>query len=421
MFFPEGAFGPTNNCVGIGAVLRGRGHRVVFVIEESFAGTLEAKGFEERLMRLKPRPEVPEEPGQFWKDFIRETAPQFRRPTIEQLEGLIAPIWTELIDGSKFVDPRLREIFDEVRPDAIVQDNVVAFPAVTTAGVPWVRIVSCNPLEVKDPDLPPTFSGYPTSDRSGWDEFRREYERTHTDLWKDFDAFVTDCGADPLPPLEFIHESPFLNLYVYPEEADYERSVPLGERWHRLDSCVRATEPPFEVPERLRGRPGRLVYLSLGSLGSADVALMQRLVAALAETPHGYLVSKGPQQEQIELADNMWGAEYLPQPSILRLADLVITHAGNNTITECFYFGKPTVALPLFWDQYDNAQRVDELGLGVRLPSYEFEPDDLTGAIGRLLADGDLRGRMGRMAARLQSSPGTVEAADLIERLALAR
>src|SRR5439155_430596 len=104
---------------------------------------------------------------------------------------------------------------------------------------------------------PPTFSGYPTSDRSGWDEFRREYERTHTDLWKDFDAFVTDCGADPLPPLEFIHESPFLNLYVYPEEADYERSVPLGERWHRLDSCVRATEPPFEVPERLRGRPGR--------------------------------------------------------------------------------------------------------------------------------------------------------------------
>ena len=52
VFFPEGAFGPTNNCVGIGQVLRARGHRVVFIVEESFAGTLEAKGFEERLMRL---------------------------------------------------------------------------------------------------------------------------------------------------------------------------------------------------------------------------------------------------------------------------------------------------------------------------------------------------------------------------------
>ncbi len=37
---PESAYGPTNNCVGIGDVLRRRGHRVVFIVEESFAGTL---------------------------------------------------------------------------------------------------------------------------------------------------------------------------------------------------------------------------------------------------------------------------------------------------------------------------------------------------------------------------------------------
>ena len=74
-FFPEGAYGPTNNCVGIGDVLRRRGHRVVFIVEESFAGTLEAQGFEERLMRLTPPPAEPEVPGQFWKDFVRETAP----------------------------------------------------------------------------------------------------------------------------------------------------------------------------------------------------------------------------------------------------------------------------------------------------------------------------------------------------------
>ena len=82
IFFPEGAFGPTNNCVGIGEVLRERGHRVVFVIEESFAGTLEEKGFEERLMRLGPPPEQEEEPGQFWKDFIRDTAPVFRKSDV---------------------------------------------------------------------------------------------------------------------------------------------------------------------------------------------------------------------------------------------------------------------------------------------------------------------------------------------------
>ena len=114
VFFPEGAYGPTNNCVGIGQVLRARGHRVVFIVEESFAGTLEAKGFEERLMRLGPPPEEPEVPGQFWIDFIRDTAPVFRKPTLEQLGEFIAPTWQALIDGAKYVDPRLPEIFDEL-------------------------------------------------------------------------------------------------------------------------------------------------------------------------------------------------------------------------------------------------------------------------------------------------------------------
>src|SRR5207247_2519912 len=177
-------------------------------------------------------------------------------------------------------------------------------------------------LELKDPELPPTFSGYPTYDRSGWEEFRREYERTHADLWKDFDEFVVASGAAPLPDLEFIHESPDLNLYVYPREADYRRPEPLGGTWRRIESCVRGSEPPFEVPAQLRGGGG-LIYLSLGSLGSADVALMSRLIEVLAETPHDVIVSKGPQHARIELADNMWGAEYLPQPSILPQVDRV--------------------------------------------------------------------------------------------------
>jgi UDP:flavonoid glycosyltransferase YjiC (YdhE family) len=215
VFFPEGAYGPTNNCVGIGAVLRRRGHRVVFVIEQSFAGTLEERGFEERLMRLAPLPEVEEEPGQFWKDFIRDTAPVFRKSTYEQLSEFIAPTWEALLDGARYVDDRLREVFDEVGPDVIVEDNVCAFPAIPASGRPWVRIVSCNPLELKDPDLPPVFSGLPTEERGKWDAFRTEYERSTADLWKGFDAFCLERGAPPLPPGEMIHASPWLNLYIY--------------------------------------------------------------------------------------------------------------------------------------------------------------------------------------------------------------
>ena len=412
VFFPEGAYGPTNNCVGIGHALRRRGHRIVFVIEESFAGTLEDKGFEERLMRLQPPAETEEEPGQFWKDFIRDTGPVFRKPTIEQLDGFIRPTWEALIAGSKFVDERLREIFEELRPDVVVEDNVVGFPAVVTADCPWIRIASCNPLELPDPDLPPAFSGYPSDDLSGWDEFREEYRRVHGDLHADFDEFVRERGCPPLPELEFIHRSSHLNLFLYPADADYERSRPLGPMWERLDSCVRKEgSGEFQVPQG----DGPLVYLSLGSLGSADVELMQRLVDLLAAGGHRAIVSKGPQHEQIELRDGQAGAELVPQPALLPLVDAVITHGGNNTVTECLHFGKPMVLLPLFWDQYDNAQRMDELGLGVRLPTFDFEDAQLGEALERLLADDALAQRLRALSDRLQSDPGTERAADCIE------
>jgi MGT family glycosyltransferase len=419
VFFPEGAYGPTNNCVGIGRVLRDRGHRVVFVVEESFAGSLEVQGFEERLLRLAPPPEVEEAPGQFWKDFIRETAPVFRKPTIEQLSAFIEPTFRALCDGARYADDRLREIFAELLPDAIVEDNVVSFPAVLHSGRPWVRIVSCNPLELKDSDLPPVFSGYPAGDRDGWDAFRAEHARALAGLHAEFSAYCEERGAGPLPAGELIHESAYLNLYVYPAELDYPRSVPLAPTWHRLETCVRQADDAFELPGQLTGE-GALVYLSLGSLGSADVDLMRRLVDVLADAPHRFIVSKGPQAGEYELAGNMWGAEYVPQPAVLPLVDLVISHGGNNTTTECFHFGKPLVVLPLFWDQYDNAQRVAETSFGLRLPTYEFAPTDLLGAIDRLLGDRSLRERLAAISARLQAAAGTMRAAGLIERVAAA-
>jgi UDP:flavonoid glycosyltransferase YjiC (YdhE family) len=163
-----------------------------------------------------------------------------------------------------------------------------------------------------------------------------------------------------------------------------------------------------------------LIYLSLGSLGSADVELMQRLVDVLATTDHRVIVSKGPLADEITLHDNETGEGFLPQPAILPMVDLVITHGGNNTVTESFHHGKPMIVLPLFWDQVDNAQRVDETGFGKRLSTYGFDDGELTGAIDRLLGDPALAARLAAMSARIKSTSGTVRAADLIEQVARA-
>ena len=395
-------------------MLQQQGHRVVFIVEESFAGTLEAKGFEERLMRLGPAPEVPEEPGQFWKDFIRDTAPVFRESTFDQLGSFIAPTWQALLDGARYVDDRLRDILGDLKPDVIVEDNVCSFPAIPASGRPWVRIVSCNPLEAKDPSLPPPFSGLPADDAKQWASFRSEYAQQIGEMQTSFSDFCRDRGAPPLPDGEMIHESPWLNFVIYPAELDYRRSTPLPATWHNLETSVRATDEEWSPPEHRRP----LIYLSLGSLGSADVPLMRRLVEALAGTPYDFIVSKGPQYDQYDLAENMTGEEFLPQVSVLPHVDAVITHGGNNTTTECMWHGKPMLVLPIFWDQHDNAQRVHETGFGLRLPTYTFTDEQLDRALGTLLADAALRHRVAAAGERLRRSSGTARAAELIEQLA---
>ena len=415
LFMPESAYGPTNNCIGIGDVLRRRGHRVVFAAEASWAGKLTALGFEEDLVSLAPAPDEPQDAGQFWKDFIRDTAPEFRKPTIEQLETWVKPVWQELIDGAKFCQPQLLEIIERVKPNVIVEDNVVAFPALNTAGVPFVRIVSCNPLEVKGPNIAPVFSGYPADDREGWADFLAEYDRTHRPMWEQFNDWVVEQGAPALPDLEFIPEGA-LNLYVYPSVLDYTDRRRLAPTWKRLESSVRETDAEWELPAGFAdGR--KLIYFSLGSLGSADVELMRRVIAALAKTDHRYVVSKGPLHEEIALADNMVGAEFLPQTTILPLVDLVITHGGNNTTTEAMHFGKPMIVLPLFWDQYDNAQRVHERGYGVRLDTYAFTDEQLHAAIERLLGDAELHDRLAKDSAAIRAADGLRVAADAIEQI----
>jgi UDP:flavonoid glycosyltransferase YjiC (YdhE family) len=293
-FFPEpGAWGPTNNCVAIANVLAERGHRIVFVVDESFEGELVKRGFEERMMRMAPPEENADPTADPWAEFIRVTAPEFRKPTIEQIETVTKPIWEALVAGEQYSHGRIMEIWDDIRPDVVCTDNVTGYPSVELAGAPWVRFVSANPLEMRDADLPPVLSGLPIDDRSEWQAFKDEYHRQHESLLAEHNDFRASVGVAPCPIDEFNTNSPWCNLYLFPEAADYPRSVPLDPTWHRLNSTVRTTEEPFDVDAMVPGH-GKVVYLSLGSLGCMDVGLMPRLIDALATTEPRTFVSMGP-------------------------------------------------------------------------------------------------------------------------------
>ena len=71
------------------------------------------------------------------------------------------------------------------------------------------------------------------------------------------------------------------------------------------------TEDTFEIPKQLKERSGKLIFLSMGSFGCANLELMTRLTTVFGRSPHKFLVSKGPLFDSHPMPDNMWGKGYV--------------------------------------------------------------------------------------------------------------
>ncbi|UJR06717.1 hypothetical protein I4U23_011004 [Adineta vaga] len=202
----------------------------------------------------------------------------------------------------------------------------------------------------------------------------------------------------------FQNPSPYLNLYLCPEDIDYTDLRSYPPKWIRCDSLVRTSDESWSI-------------WSMGSFGSADLSLMKRLVNILSKSSHRFIISKGPLGDEYSLSDNMWGENLIPQVKILPLVDLVITHGGNNTITEIFYFGKPLIILPLFGDQFDNAQRIEEKGFGIRLNTYSCTEQELLNAIEILLTNKQLEEKLQIISKKMKENNNREKVAELIENL----
>lgn len=76
------------------------------------------------------------------------------------------------------------------------------------------------------------------------------------------------------------------------------------------------------------------------------------------------------------------------------------------------------IVLPLFADQFDNAQRISETGYGIRLDTYGFTDEELIGAVDRLLADKKVQVKMKTAEKRMLNSGSKHELlADKVEQL----
>ncbi|XP_054157295.1 NDP-glycosyltransferase YjiC-like [Oppia nitens] len=304
----------------------------------------------------------------------------------------------------------IKQVINDVKPDLIVVDHMITIPSIVTSGIPWISSWSNGPLTldwiINDyHGLPPGGSGLPTNyDKVVSENIRHKVIQGIHESWVKYNNYLVANGCPELKPGQIMHPSPYANIYMTPKELDYTDVRPLPDNFYGFDYYKRSgSEQTFEIPEQLRDKPGKLIYFSLGSMGSANVDLMKRLINILAKSPNRFIVSKGMYHNTYSLPDNMWGERTVPQIQVLSICDLVLTHGGNNTVTESMFYGKPMIVLPLFFDQHDNGQRLTETGLGVRLNPFTCTDREMLDSIDRLLTDQSLAVRLTNISHRIQT------------------
>jgi len=417
-FFPEAAFGPALNSVGIAQAVEALGHKAIFLSDPGFLGVYEGYGFEAYPVNLS-EPMPAEEMAKFWENFINGHIPNFRKKPIDQLDNYVKDCWEAIVASAKWAEKDLPGILAEIDPDVICVDNVILFPAIKHSGKPWVRIISCSENEIEDEAIPPHLSGMSVHDTAGHRAFRDRFNEVIRPIHDDFNEFLVSTGEAPYPTGQFFEASPFLNLLLYPEPVTYQRARPLDpHRFQYLEGCVRQ-EAPYQLPGFAANPDGPLVYVSFGSLGAGDTELLKRIIAALGSSRFRVLVNVGDYMDAYsDVPANVHVASWYPQPSVIPQVDAVIHHGGNNSFTECLYFGKPAIIMPYVWDGHDNAMRVQETGHGYRMDRYEWTDAELVDRLEAMLVDRAMAAKLAATSKHMQASRGTDKAAQLLDKLA---
>lgn len=377
-----------------------------------------------------------------WPVIMEKCSKYFSMSPLEAHLNTVGLFDSVMTNEIKHQDDKYNKIIEDIDPHVIVIDNYFIPPCIVTNKRPWVRVYSANPLALLSTydDCPPAFAGFSIPDKQKaedepeiwlkhkqeWDNYKRIVSEKVKQSHADWDAWLQNLGCPPLSNNNTMaHDSPHLNLYMFPKCIDYDDRVVYPKRWVRCNSLLRCGEINTDtlrgmnnIIEAKRKLGKKLIFFSMGSLASGDVALMTNLINVLSKSKHFFIIAKGVNGDQYELPDNMWGQMFLPQLVALSEVDMAITHGGNNSLTECFYFGCPMIVMPVFGDQLDNAQRVVDKGFGKRFDPYRPVESELLEAIDEIINNTELKNRMKEISSEMQSDSGATKGADMVEMLA---
>jgi MGT family glycosyltransferase len=410
--------------MAVATALRDRGHDVAFYTGESARAVVEHEGFP-----MFPFRRVREERA-YRNVRALESRVQRTRPSAVHLlrtfrDWLVETIPDQVAD--------LQPVLKSWQPDVIVTDLSMWAPIVILWEAAPIPVAVYPPLMgplIPGPDAPPWGLGLAPPRTSRERTIARALTRTTelfgTLLRRRVDAFRLEHG---LPPMgcsvnAFTGRLP-LYLVGSLRELDYNRrDLPASVQY--VGACI--WHPPDDPEtdgwlDTLRtDRPW--VHVTESTLHYGDPFILRAAVQGLARSRMEVILTTGRQRDPEELAlgslaPNVHLARWLSHSELLPRCAAVVTAGGTATIVGALKAGVPLVVVPTRWDKPDNARRVVEAEVGVRLAPRRCTPERLRAAVEHVLREPRYRANARRMAEAFARAPGPPRAAELLEALAL--
>lgn len=408
--------------MSVATALRDRGHEVAFYTAETARTFVETEGF-----TLFPFRRV--RPSRWESVQAREEEVGGRRQSARVGHQAVRN-W--LVESIPEQVSDLQEICEEWRPDVIATDLAMWGPIVILWEAMPIPVALSSTMMgplVPGRDAPPWGFGI-APPRTSTSRLLARVLQGATDVLatgirKRVDFFRSQHGLPPLGcsvnaftgrlPLYLVGNIPELDYsredvppavhYVGPcvwhppeaqNDATWLESIPTDKPWVHVTEGTSHFQDPFVLRAAAQGLAHRPVEAILTTGGSRDSSSLD----------------VGPLAKNIHLTDWISHRELLPRCAAL------VTTGGPATIMAGLRVGLPLVVVPTTWDKPDNAQRVVEAGVGVRLAPRKCSPEGLRDAVERVLGDPRYADNARRIAGHLAAAPGPARSAELLETLA---
>ena len=306
--------------------------------------------------------------------------------------------------------------------DVVIADQMEAAGGLVAGGlgIPFISVACALPVN-RELRLPlPVMPWSHAADARGeqlnegsarvYDWLMQPHARVIARHAKAFGMGARNTLADCLSPLAQISQTT--------TSFDFPRSS-LPAHFH----AVGPLRPPLQQEPALNLQTDEtkpFVFASLGTLQGGRFGLFKRIAQACRALDAQLLLAhcdclNSVQAETLRRAGATWVTGFAPQRAALARADVVISHAGLNTVLDAMAAGKPVLALPIAFDQPGVAARLVHAGTGLRLLPALASAARIEKNLRRLLSEPAFAQRARVLGAGVATSGGVDKAVKIIE------